>query len=243
MIQRVVVSEGTRDRAITVDFSKLAPPPVEPRRDERRPIPLGAFVLGGVALVELGSFVAFGLAGTSTERCVPNCTQRDRCASHRRGETRAQRSGERSEERRSTDDLRGHFGGRRCGARRYTPRACVVALAESCGRVPFRVDSSGGRGGEGGAPASRARLEGRAVAGGTGANAFLRLETRRRGACCAVSAPCMTRVLPVGSRRISARAAEVRVRRCRAAAWYSPCVPGAPWQRDRPLRQPVPLRR
>jgi len=83
--QRVLVVEGEKNRKVVADFQALAPqpPPREapppPRKVE---IPTLAYVAAGVAVLGLGSFTAFALAGRSEEDdlakgCAPRCSADD----------------------------------------------------------------------------------------------------------------------------------------------------------------------
>lgn len=85
----VMVNEGNKFQVIQVEFVApetvggelaIGPRVVAPQAEPRRPIPLGAFVLGGVSLAAAGGFVGFGLAtrkleGQYQDTCSPECSQ------------------------------------------------------------------------------------------------------------------------------------------------------------------------
>jgi hypothetical protein len=83
--QRVLVVDGDKNRKVLADFTTLVPKP-PPEGDANvtaprpaRPIPVAPIVLGGVAVVALGSFAVFALSGKSKESdlstsCGPRCT-------------------------------------------------------------------------------------------------------------------------------------------------------------------------
>jgi hypothetical protein len=89
--QRVLVVEGDKNRKITGDFSALVPKPQPkaggggegaPERRESKPIPVLAYVAGGVAVAALGSFAFFAIRGKGREKdlageCSPRCTDSD----------------------------------------------------------------------------------------------------------------------------------------------------------------------
>ncbi|WP_394842442.1 hypothetical protein LZC95_35905 [Pendulispora brunnea] len=96
-----VIHEGEKNRLIAPTLEPLdgpatppaavtapepsAPPPEEPKKTEpaeSRPIPVAAFLTGGVALVGLAGFTYFGLKGRGElddlrSSCGPNCPQDD----------------------------------------------------------------------------------------------------------------------------------------------------------------------
>lgn len=83
--QHVIVPEGNKTFPLVVDLGALAPqpPPPPPPAADTTPspykpwlerLPTSTYVLGGVAVVGLASFVGFGLAGRSIESCAPSCT-------------------------------------------------------------------------------------------------------------------------------------------------------------------------
>lgn len=69
---------GEKLRRITVLFPAPASAPVS---EPARPVPVAAYVLGGLGLLALGSFTYFGLEGKAKERelehCKPDCVQSD----------------------------------------------------------------------------------------------------------------------------------------------------------------------
>jgi hypothetical protein len=81
--QRVLVVEGEKNRKVVGDFASLVPKPIgpnpaDPKPRESKPIPVLAYVAGGVAIAALGSFGIFALSGKSSEKnlassCEPNC--------------------------------------------------------------------------------------------------------------------------------------------------------------------------
>lgn len=87
--QDVVAHEGDKNRSVSVKFPKkggddkpVAPPPVD-TAPVSRPVPVAAWVLGGVGIVGVGAFAAFGLMGSSkksdldSRNCKPACPQGD----------------------------------------------------------------------------------------------------------------------------------------------------------------------
>lgn len=86
--QRVLVVEGDKNKKIVADYSALVPKPpppsggAEPRvapPPERKPIPVGSWIAGGVAAAALGSFAFFAISGKGDEHdlagsCSPRCT-------------------------------------------------------------------------------------------------------------------------------------------------------------------------
>ena len=79
----LLVLEGEKNRKVLGDFSTLAPkvgpPPPPPGEPKKAAVPVASFVLGGVAVVALGSWGYFGLTGKSNEHslnttCGPHCT-------------------------------------------------------------------------------------------------------------------------------------------------------------------------
>jgi hypothetical protein len=95
--ERVVLNAGEKSRRVTVDFSSGAPAPSEPPSEKvgskttapmRTPAPIGAYVLGGVGIVAMGSFAFFGLKALSQGNdlkasCAPACSEDDSSAVHR----------------------------------------------------------------------------------------------------------------------------------------------------------------
>jgi hypothetical protein len=84
--QSVTLAQGQRGQAVSFAFAPVSPPPPPPTPPARdtsssgaagggRRIPVATWVLGGVAVVGLGGFIGFGLAGKSQESCAPTCTQ------------------------------------------------------------------------------------------------------------------------------------------------------------------------
>jgi hypothetical protein len=77
--ERVVVVEGEKLRRLVADYGKLAPKVVEPPPPPPAPssagIPTVSWVLGGVTVLSLASFVGFAAAGKSAESCVPTCAR------------------------------------------------------------------------------------------------------------------------------------------------------------------------
>lgn len=87
--QRVVLLEGEKDRRLSAEFARASPPPPSPgvsataettsTPDEGRRaggrLPSESWILGGVSVLALTSFVGFGLSGKSSEGCVPNCAR------------------------------------------------------------------------------------------------------------------------------------------------------------------------
>ncbi|MBI5534011.1 MAG: hypothetical protein HY898_14920 [Deltaproteobacteria bacterium] len=79
--QKYVLSEGDVRRRIAVDFRSLKKPEplvVQPAPPASRPVPVAAWILGGVGVVALGSFAFFAASGKSKENdlknhCAPNC--------------------------------------------------------------------------------------------------------------------------------------------------------------------------
>jgi hypothetical protein len=83
--ERITLREGEREHVLSVELLEQAPstpaaPPSEPQPTEAGGrIPIMAWALGGVGVVGIGSFVAFGLAGQSQQAdlrdsCAPTCT-------------------------------------------------------------------------------------------------------------------------------------------------------------------------
>ena len=75
--QSVTLAEGQREQAVTFAFAPVAPPPPPPPDAHpvgSKKIPVATWVLGGVAVVGVAGFVAFGLAGKSEESCAPTCS-------------------------------------------------------------------------------------------------------------------------------------------------------------------------
>lgn len=89
--QDVVAHEGDKSRTIAVKFPRkggevekpLAPATAEEPVMTSRPVPASAWVFGGVGLVGVGAFAAFGLMGSSVKSdldsrgCKPGCPQTD----------------------------------------------------------------------------------------------------------------------------------------------------------------------
>jgi hypothetical protein len=84
--QKITIREGEKNRRLHVDFpapdaprSSAAPLPVPPPPTTSRPTPPLVFVLGGVGLVGVGSFAAFGIWSKVSESklndsgCKPHC--------------------------------------------------------------------------------------------------------------------------------------------------------------------------
>lgn len=79
---KVLVVEGEKNRKVLADFGTLEPKPdataaASPRGTRAVPVP--SLVLGGVAVLALGSFTYFALSGKANERdlagsCGPRCT-------------------------------------------------------------------------------------------------------------------------------------------------------------------------
>jgi hypothetical protein len=83
--QRVLVVEGEKNRKVVAEFASLVtkPPPPDavppPPPHEAKSVPVGAYVVGGIALVGFGSFAFFALSGKGAENdlassCSPNCS-------------------------------------------------------------------------------------------------------------------------------------------------------------------------
>lgn len=80
--QKVLVSEGEKDRKITADFQTLLPPKPTappPAPVEKKQVPIYAYVAAGVGVAGLLSFTAFSIIGRGKENdlansCKPNCT-------------------------------------------------------------------------------------------------------------------------------------------------------------------------
>lgn len=93
--QKILVSEGEKNRKVVADYASLVPKPIKDDRQkppppppEEKKIPLGTYVAGGVAVVALGSFAVFALTGKSTEddlagKCSPNCKDDEVSPVHR----------------------------------------------------------------------------------------------------------------------------------------------------------------
>jgi hypothetical protein len=87
---KIVLSEGDKLRAVDATFPVPTRPPIDDRpRASRAGPPAGAWILGGVAVVGLGSFAYFGLKGRSEilslrERCDGACPQDEVDAAHRK---------------------------------------------------------------------------------------------------------------------------------------------------------------
>jgi hypothetical protein len=81
--QRVVVAEGEKNRKVTVTFPDEAPVSREHEHATApsRPVPVATYVLGAVALVAFGGFVAFGVSGRSQlddlHACAGSCSPWD----------------------------------------------------------------------------------------------------------------------------------------------------------------------
>jgi hypothetical protein len=88
----VDVPDGQKQFPLVVDFRELDPPPaalppelLEPdlvdtnRAQPQSPwyarLPPATYVLGGVAILGVGAFAGFGLAGHSAQSCAPSCTR------------------------------------------------------------------------------------------------------------------------------------------------------------------------
>jgi len=77
--QTVTIREGEKNRKIQVRLGAPATPEPAPEPVGSRPIPVLAFVLGGVGLVGLGSFAFFGIRAKNDEAelrdsgCQPRC--------------------------------------------------------------------------------------------------------------------------------------------------------------------------
>jgi hypothetical protein len=85
--KRVVLSEGDKLRAISVEFTSpkaaapVAPVPTAPVQTHR-PVPAAVYVLGGVAVLGGASFAYFGATGSSKQSdledsCAPSCAHDD----------------------------------------------------------------------------------------------------------------------------------------------------------------------
>lgn len=83
--QHIVVPEGNKTFPVVIDTEALAPPAPAPADTEATPgkeapkpwllrLPTPTYVLGGVAVVGLASFVGFALAGESVQSCAPGCS-------------------------------------------------------------------------------------------------------------------------------------------------------------------------
>jgi hypothetical protein len=76
--RRIVVAEGEKARVVRVDIAPAPVPVPAPAPEQPRPMPWTFYVLGGVGLLSLGGFAAFGLAGLHGEQgledCSPNCS-------------------------------------------------------------------------------------------------------------------------------------------------------------------------
>lgn len=81
--KRIVIREGEKNRKISVSFAPLEPssPPAGEATDEATTTgaaPMSAYALGGLGVVGVGLFVAFGAAGKSEKgeleaSCAPRC--------------------------------------------------------------------------------------------------------------------------------------------------------------------------
>jgi hypothetical protein len=81
--QKVVIAEGQTNRSVKGDFAPATPPPPPAPEKKGRHIPVISFVLGGVGVVGLVSFVGFGAADLSAQSCKPTCSQAQADAVHR----------------------------------------------------------------------------------------------------------------------------------------------------------------
>ncbi len=77
----ILATDGQKNQPLVADFS--TPPPKVEAPPAGRAIPVATYVLGGVAVVGLASFAAFGLAGRGVQSCSPTCSQ-DQISSLRR---------------------------------------------------------------------------------------------------------------------------------------------------------------
>lgn len=82
VVQQAQIREGEKNREVSAVFAAPAPTPAPtpdtPPAEATRPVPLAAWVLGGVGVVALGSFATFGAMGLSTrstDHCATGCTQ------------------------------------------------------------------------------------------------------------------------------------------------------------------------
>jgi hypothetical protein len=82
--QKVLLGAGEQNRRVLADFTTTAPvtgppaPPESPPATEgSRSPPVASYVLGGIAVLGVASFTAFGLSGKSDEKCVPTCTRNE----------------------------------------------------------------------------------------------------------------------------------------------------------------------
>lgn len=83
--QRVLVVEGEKNRKVVAEFAPpvAKPPPGEsgppPSPHESKHVPVVAYIVGGVAVLGLGSFAFFALSGKGAEKdlassCSPSCS-------------------------------------------------------------------------------------------------------------------------------------------------------------------------
>jgi hypothetical protein len=78
--KRIVIRQGEKERRIVVHIGE---PPVHPESPAERPIPLTAYVLGGVGAAALGVSAYFGIRGLGERsdlndmNCKPHCAQGD----------------------------------------------------------------------------------------------------------------------------------------------------------------------
>lgn len=78
--RKIALVEGEKGRVVEVEFTKPEPKPAAPPPEVERSggPPAATWVLGGVSVIALGSFVVFGLDGKSKQddldACKPNCT-------------------------------------------------------------------------------------------------------------------------------------------------------------------------
>jgi hypothetical protein len=78
-IEQKVKIEAKQQVPVVLDFgeskSDASPPPApQPSGESRGPSPI-TWVLGGVAIAGVASFIAFGLSGKADESCAPNCSR------------------------------------------------------------------------------------------------------------------------------------------------------------------------
>jgi hypothetical protein len=75
----VVIREGEHYRALRVAFASIKPPPETAAVRTSRPVPLPAWIFGGVSVAALGSFVGFAISGFERKealrtQCAPFCS-------------------------------------------------------------------------------------------------------------------------------------------------------------------------
>jgi hypothetical protein len=81
--QEVLLREGEKNRAITVTFASLVPPPVPHVPTTTRPVPALSWILGGVGVIGMASFATLGSVGLSNRgayHCDTGCTASQKSA-------------------------------------------------------------------------------------------------------------------------------------------------------------------